>query len=191
MKLSVTAPALAVRRGAWFVLTLLLPALATEIAETSVPQARGAMECTGLPAGTGGSSSYLPLVGAPALRFLEAIPPPDVVARPPAGGPPRTGAQWNADVVRKPALVPSLEAPTTPAPVAQKRDVILPEKPTVRTLDDNRPAAILPDDSAPKVKPEDFLPFFEFPGVGKQGDGSAAAGSASPAPRSSATYKEQ
>jgi hypothetical protein len=59
---------------------------------------------------------------------------------------------------------------------AQKRDVILPDKPsTTATTEENRPAAILPDDAAPKVKPEDFLPFFEFPGGAK----------------SSATYKEQ
>ena len=58
------------------------------------------------------------------------------------------------------------------------------------------PAAILPDDGDPRVRPEDFLPFFQFPG-GRPGQSetTVAQPPTAPAPGqippSSATYHEE
>jgi len=58
------------------------------------------------------------------------------------------------------------------------------------------PPAILPDDVGRKIRPEDLLPFFQFPGSGAGADGGNAAGPPAPPspgtlPPSSATYKQQ
>jgi hypothetical protein len=60
------------------------------------------------------------------------------------------------------------------------------------------PRSILPDDTRPSVKPEDFLPFFQIPGTAKApGEASLiipasalVAPTASPIPPSSATYTQ-
>lgn len=174
----------------------LLPVLATDIAQLSVTQAKASLGYNVRHFGSADSQPYLPLVGAPGLRFLEVIPPPIAAVPPPSGGgSERKGAEVNADVVKKPALGTNLATPVNSAVVAPKRDVILPEKPSASAIEENRPAAILPDDAEPKVKPEDFLPFFEFPGSGKETGRDASGVPAAPAPGalppSSATYKEQ
>ncbi len=60
------------------------------------------------------------------------------------------------------------------------------------------PPPILPDDTRPKVRAEDFLPFFQFPGSAAAGDVTVVVpttpgGVPAPAtqPRSSATYRQQ
>jgi hypothetical protein len=59
------------------------------------------------------------------------------------------------------------------------------------------PAAILPDDVANKVRPEDYLPYFQFPGVDSPSNdvnapGQAPASQSAPKtlPPSSASYQE-
>jgi hypothetical protein len=57
------------------------------------------------------------------------------------------------------------------------------------------PPPVLPDDVGPKARPEDFLPFFQFPGTGAHG-GDTVAAPAAPAtpgqlPPSTATYEQQ
>lgn len=66
-----------------------------------------------------------------------------------------------------------------------------------RTSPAKTPAAILPDDTRPKVRAEDFLPFFQFPGnTPANGDVTVVAPvpnapTAAPLPASSATYRQQ
>jgi hypothetical protein len=49
------------------------------------------------------------------------------------------------------------------------------------------PPAILPDDVPAQVRPEDFLPYFQYPGAAPRGRG-AEAPPAPPLPVSTATY---
>lgn len=196
MKSTVAAPVPARRRSSWFVLTLLLPALVTEMAQTSVPHAEASIVFSVRHVGSADLPPYLTLIGAPGLRFAEVIPPVAAAVPPRTGGSERARADASADVVIKPALGAIATVPVNSALTAPKRDVILPEKPPAAATEESHPAEILPDDAAPKVKPEDFLPFFEFPGGGKSMDrqGSGSPGSLPPAPplpRSTATYKEE
>ncbi|WP_415908155.1 hypothetical protein [Oleiharenicola sp. Vm1] len=68
----------------------------------------------------------------------------------------------------------------------------------VKAASGKPPATILPDDTRPKVRAEDFLPFFQFPGSAPaNGDVTVvapvpnAAPGAAPLPASSATYRQQ
>lgn len=143
-------------------------------------------------------SPYLPLVGAPLLRFQEATPPPDLVTRPAGAAPPTpalsptesTVALENAAAAQSTAgaTAPLPVEPPAPAP-AVKPTPTAPAKPT--------PPAILPDDTHPPVRPEDFLPFFQIPGSATQpGDvnllvpAPRAAPAPAPLPPSSATYNQ-
>ncbi len=139
----------------------------------------------------GPTRPYLAWVAAPALRFAEAPPPPDLSVRPPAGAPPNLPALDPASDPA-PALVPAA-TPTLQPPVphdpATLSDAKVPTPP---------PARIIPDDTRPAVRPEDFLPFFIFPGH-VQGPGNPTVvlpGSLTPAtpgtqPLSTATYRLQ
>lgn len=140
------------------------------------------------------SRPYLAVVGSPALRFGEAIPPPDLTVRPAAGAPPQMIEEHSAPLtepvkgdvsVVPPATVAAASA-SSPAPELEKS---APAK---------SPPAILPDDTRPKVRAEDFLPFFQFPGSAPaNGDVTvvaplpASAPTAAPLPASSATYRQQ
>jgi len=135
---------------------------------------------------------YLLVVGPPALRFREAIEPqPDLSTRPPAGAPPHplsgqsvaqpTATRAEAESPRQPSTAP---APASSASPGQK------------TAPDTGPAPspILPDDVRPRVRPEDFLPYFQFPGSRPNPEDVSSVPTA-PAPGmqppSSATYKQQ
>ncbi len=139
---------------------------------------------------------YLAAVGAPALRFGEAPPPPPLWVRPAAGAPPTNPtAESPANAAGPEAVAPIA---TDPAPVAATvaPEIVLPATPAAPA---RTPAPILPDDTRPKVRAEDFLPFFQFPGsAASAGDvtvvtpvvpGNAPA--PAPQPRSSATYRQQ
>jgi hypothetical protein len=136
------------------------------------------------------SRPYLAAVGPSPLRFAEAVPPPDLSARPAVGAPPvpddTVSAEAPDGAPEKPArpdIVPApAPAPATPpasaAPAAPPRS----------------PPPILADDLRPRVKPEDFLPYFLYPGQG----GTvvvplvpAAAPVPGVLPPSSATYRQQ
>jgi hypothetical protein len=135
-----------------------------------------------------GSRPYLSAIGAPALRFGEAPPPPDL--RPAAGAPPTP----KDEVAAAPAEVIAHEAPIpaeTPAATTVPQNV-KPE-PVKRAA-----PPILPDDTRSKVRAEDFLPYFQFPGsASSTGDvtvivpGAPAANAPAPLPPSSATYRQQ
>jgi hypothetical protein len=180
MNTLVKPPSSGKRWGGLF-LALLVPPLSTGVsqpgAQNEAPPYSGER-----------SRSYLSVVGPPPLRFQdsEVAPQSDLSTRPPAGAPPlppekRAGAASRQDVLlnaggpdpaKKPPKVDLEAAPPKPGP-----------------------AAILPDDGDSRVRPEDFLPFFQFPG-GRPGqaDTSVTQPPTAPAPGqippSSATYHE-
>lgn len=135
------------------------------------------------------SRPYLAAIDPPGLRFAEALPPPDLSVHPPAGAPPHPPAA--SEPVVAVALPPS--APN-PAPVVSGPPPAARPAPAAATT----PPPILPDETRAKVRPEDFLPFFQFPGNANQADGVTVAVPATltpPAPGnqppSSATYRQQ
>ncbi len=143
---------------------LLVPALAPDAAP-AMPRSRHAL---GQGAGEHGGDSlpYLAMVGAPPLRFEKSTPPPDLVMRPAAAAPPvpsltlteSSVALANEAAARSTAATTrgEDEPQVTELPVAKEAAPPPPPKPT--------PRAIIPDDTRPKVRPEDFLPYFQIPG---------------------------
>lgn len=134
------------------------------------------------------SRPYLAAIGSPALRFGEAPPPPDV--RPAAGAPPQPHEDIAASAAEPVAADTSqpVTEPSGPAVAA----------PETKAAPVKTPPAILPDDTRSKVRAEDFLPYFQFPGSAPAtGDvtvlvpGAPAAPTAAPLPASSATYRQQ
>ena len=134
-----------------------------------------------LPAETEPSVPYLVAMGPKPLRFQDApVPPPDLVTRPVAGGPPQPEAPA---LIPAPALVAAVKPP--PAETSPAR----PPAPAATSA-----PSVLPDETRPKVRAEDFLPFFQFPA---NGDVTVVApvppsppASDHPIP-SSATYRQQ
>lgn len=165
--------------GVRLVLTL-LPVVATSAPSVAPELSSDAM-----------SRPYLSAIGSPALRFGEAIPPPDLTVRPPAGPPPQLSEEHSAvtpEVTKQDVTV------TAPPPGAAV-EIGTPDP--SRSAPAKIPAAILPDDTRPKVRAEDFLPFFQFPGnTPANGDVTVVAPvptapTAAPLPASSATYRQQ
>ncbi len=137
------------------------------------------------------SRPYLTVLGSAPLRIHEAVPPPDLSVRPPAGAPPQPVAEAPGSPV---AIPPQTEAPASetaqPTPSGT-------ESPPV-SAPDGKPAkpakSILPDDTRPKVRAEDFLPFFQPPGASSNpNDVTVAPTPPAPGiqPPSSATYRQQ
>ncbi len=176
---------------------LLVPALAPHLAPVlAYPPAVTEREAD---ASGKASLPYLTVVGAPALRFQESIPPPDLVTRPAAAAPPvpplspteATVALANAAAVQPPrrATRESDEAPVTDI----KPDAAA-SPPPPKTV----PKAILPDDTRPSVRPEDFLPYFQLPGSARSANevnvivppSSLTAPAPAPIAPSSATYTQ-
>ncbi len=178
MNQRVSPPGTAKGRRAWLFLSLLLPALASKVSTqaTSLPLPGPAPlvpEQSDRP--------YLALVGPPPLRFEDLLPPPDLSTHPAAGAPPKVSEaeETVAKAVMKAASIAS--APTRPTTAKAAPAASAAKVPTV--------APILSDDVPAQVRPEDFLPYFQFPGS------SGGADSAPTAPRSippsSATYTQQ
>lgn len=148
---------------------------------------------------TSASRPYLAVLGVTPLRVADAVPPPDLSSRPGRAAPPKPGAEETADVtpaIAKPEstapTVPDLSLALAPAP----DPVLAPAEAT--PAPPKTPPPILVDDVRPRVKPEDFLPFFIFPGSGGQGDPNVTVPMALPTPPtpgtlppSSATYRQQ
>lgn len=165
--------------GVRLVLTL-LPVVATSAPSVAPEPSPDAM-----------SRPYLSAIGSPALRFGEAIPPPDLTVRPPAG-PPLPPADEHSPVTPE---VTKLDVPVVAPAASAPVEIGTPDP--ARAAPVRTPAAILPDDTRPKVRAEDFLPFFQFPGnTPANGDVTVvapvpAAPTAAPLPASSATYRQQ
>ena len=123
------------------------------------------------------------------------MPPPDLGAHPPAGGPPKAGEKSDTETTRTLSSDLAATAPNAGPASAGKPDAKVPGKSSPKTDATAVPPSVLPDDSGPKARPEDFLPFFQFPGTGAHGGETVAAPavSATPGtlPPSTATYEQQ
>lgn len=133
---------------------------------------------------------YLPVCGAPPLRFERPAPPPDVATDPPAAAPPIPSLDPTETLVAtaNSAAMQPVEPAPAPAAVAEP-DATEPAK--------TAPRPILPDDTRPAVRAEDFLPFFRVPGAGRNPAGASIVVPGVPAappgpanPPSSATYTQ-
>jgi hypothetical protein len=133
-----------------------------------------------------GSRAYLPVIGAPALRFAPSRPPPDLAARPPAAAPPQPAAIPTAEPPAPAGSPPEKPAETEAAVAAPPAEKPAPPKPA--------PKPIIPDETRPRVRPEDFLPFFQVP-AGADATlvmpGALVPQAPNQQPRSSATYRQQ
>lgn len=177
-------------RALQFAALLLLPAYAPTHSKANGP--RGLSE----------STPYLVALGAAPLRFQEEAPLPNFSKRLPAeASPSPSDAVSDSDQ----SLVGSNSTTTTP----DRPDVILPAQPPASERNGGTapfpannppppPPAIIPDDTRPAVRPEDFLPFFQYPGFGPRSSGVRvilpvpmnAPSATTPPPVSSATYNQ-
>lgn len=183
-------------RSAWLrcvlrgVTLLLLPFWLPDTSHSSVMSRRRV-----LPADSNASVPYVRAMGSPALRFRDApVPPPDLVVRPVAGGPPQPAAPAANSA---PKIAESAAPAPSPAP-AEKPAVesaqAIPSVPGGLAAPTTPPPSILPDETRPKVREEDFLPFFQFPAsrdVTVIAPIPASPPAPGPAPTSSATYRQQ
>jgi len=153
---------------------------------------------------------YLAVLGAPPLRFEETVqPPPDLTTRPAASAPPYPHGQDRLAV--GPASIPGTAADNAPVTVTPPASAVLPpsaapaspvaspgvgastSEPAV--VVPRTPAPILPDETRPQVRPEDFLPYFQIP-ASQPGDPNVivpvprGAPAPAPLPPSSATYTQ-
>jgi hypothetical protein len=140
---------------------------------------------------------YLASVGAPALRFAEAPPPPETLQRPSLSPAPVVAATSD---VTLPESLSNAQQPTDSA-ATNSTPSTANAKPSANAAAGEQPAAsrtpppIIPDEVRPRVRPEDFLPFFQIP-VSQPGDVNvvvpAARSAPAPAaiPTSSATYTQ-
>lgn len=167
---------------------LLLPILA--------PTGADALTRSHVPVGSRPPAPYLPAIGAPQLRFQEAAPPPDLVARPPAAAPPQPALTdtENSVAADNATATRSLTAPATTdeTPANEATSSTPQEGSRPKTV-----APILPDDARPQIRPEDFLPYFQIPGSAQRaGDvtllvpAPSSAPTGAPLPASSATYRQ-
>lgn len=137
---------------------------------------------------------YLVSVGAPSLRFAE--PPPEALQRPNLSPAPIAST---SDVI-PPESLASSSLPTDSTATSGTPSTAI-AKPSANNTTGEQPAAshtpppIIPDEVRPRVRPEDFLPFFQIP-VSQPGDVNvvvpAARSASAPAtiPISSATYTQ-
>jgi hypothetical protein len=179
-------------RWAGLFLAFVLPPLVTGESQNIVFPILGAVG-SWLPQSRRAPHSYLVLVGPPPLRFLEAhvAPPRNIVVNPPPAPPSSLGRipgqSSILDVLLAPGWHPSATSAAKPArnsrPAAQPSAEAQPATPP-----------ILPDDGGTGVHPEDFLPFFQFPGAA--GPGATDASVALPStpgrlPPSTASYHQE
>ena len=142
------------------------------------------------------SRPYLPALGAPGLRFGEPTPPPDLSVRAPVAAPAPTATSTEP-------TTPSAQNPATKTEAAAANEESPPTSPPTAAANATKPSgpgipSVLPDETRPKVRPEDFLPYFQFPAPGANpGNVTVVApGSLTPPappsqPPSSATYRQQ
>jgi hypothetical protein len=195
MNQRVTSPVLANTRGGSLLIPLLLPALIIEVAQITAPPLKGYQEASPLSPWEE-TRPYLHVIGAPPLRFQELAPPPDLSARPPAAAPPVPSTKATTDIIRLPVTELPASASTAAPAVPVKSEDLHANSPAANAGTATTPPAILPDEVGRKIRPEDLLPFFQFPGSSARIDGGNVAGPQAPPspgmlPPSSATYKQQ
>jgi len=139
------------------------------------------------------SRPYLPATGAPMLNFGEAprpaawFPIPVAPAKPPEVKP---DEPVMAQARTRPGQADSPTETTEDVTGAPATTHLTPPSSEAAPRAPKVPPPLLPDDTRPRVRPEDLLPFFQFP---------TAAGAPAPAaaptpgvlPPSSATFRQQ
>ena len=136
------------------------------------------------------SAPYLAVVGPPPMRFREPPAPPSFDLEPVAAGP----AQLEGNMLVLPAATGGLLDSAQPMAASSKSPSKSPSaSATAKGSEESEPSSILPDDMRREVRPEDLLPFFQYPR-----NGGAVIGVPVPAqpalptlPPSSATYRQQ
>jgi hypothetical protein len=187
MNQRVTSPGTAKGRRAWLFLSLLLPAVASKVSTQNSPTPiRADSEVP--PYSRQGSRPYLRVVAAPFLRFEDLPPPPDLSVHPPAGAPPKVPEKDKSspDVVLPKPVPRNAESASRPNEIrTASAAAAAPPAPAAPT-----PPPILPDDVPIQVRPEDFLPYFQYPGMSRRVRGEGPAPAAPSLPASSATYEQ-
>lgn len=169
-------------------LSLLLLALISQREMQAMPRFRQPKTNVAPPLPRG----YLAAIGAPALRFEEPAPAP-------------TERPLSPSIVSAPTPIPPAISQETEkaAPVSVPTPSQIEDSGIAEAKGEQKPAlknkpspAIIPDDTRPQVRAEDFLPFFQFPATGSNGTMNVIVPvprePASPAalPTSSATYTQ-
>jgi translation initiation factor IF-2 len=159
------------------------PAIASKVGESHL----GGAVSRPVPIGQQEASQpYLTAVGAPPLRFEEPVPFPSPAA------PDAAGAARDPASPKPPAPRPAPSAPagpaaaqqkTLPAPASSTRAAGQPASP------DSAQPSIIPDEMRPRVRPEEFLPFFQLPGQGAPS--APAPNPPATLPPSTATYRTE
>ncbi|HEY1763983.1 MAG TPA: hypothetical protein VGF85_03605 [Opitutaceae bacterium] len=120
------------------------------------------------------SQPYLCKVGAPSLRFRE--PPPI-----PIPDEPKSATEKQADAAH-PLSKPSPSPQNALIPAAKPAVSVVTEAHSAPPPDTGQPS-IIPDEMRPRVRSEEFLPFFQLPTSAPQPPNSI--------PPSSATYQQK
>jgi hypothetical protein len=193
-----TSPGTAKGRRAWLLFSLLLPAFASKVVSMQSPASPTQADAD-TPPYPQESRPYLRVITTPPLRFEDPAPPPDLSARPPSGGPPKLPEKDKSDrgpdVLPPKPIVPEARPMGSTAPTVQGQSGMASSVKLTDTQTDAQtvtpppaptPPPILPDDVPSQVKPEDFLPYFQYPGSGRQNRGGDAP--PQPLPRSTASY---
>ncbi len=123
------------------------------------------------------SEAYLCVVGSPALRFREPIR----IAEPSEVRPAEP-----AKLAAQPAEPPHLPTPSNPTAKAAATVVTEVHSSSTQAAPDETQPSIIPDDMRPRVRTEEFLPFFQLPGPAAPTPPSPDA-----VPPSSATYRQK
>jgi len=136
------------------------------------------------------SAPYLTVVGPPPMRFREPPAPPSFELEPVAAGP----AQMEESMPVAPAAAGGRLDASQPTAASVKSPSKSPaSSATAGRSEEGEPPMILPDDLRRDVRPEDLMPFFQYPRNGGAANG--IPGPAQPAtptlPPSSATYRQQ
>jgi len=137
------------------------------------------------------SIPYLAVVGPPPMRFREPPAPPSFELEPVAAGP----AQLEEIMSASPAAAGG-RRDSSSSPMAASSKSSSPNSPSssaaaaAKRPEETEPSSILPDDMRREVRPEDLLPYFQYPR-----NGGGVPGVPVPPqptlPPSSATYRQQ
>lgn len=112
------------------------------------------------------SGGYLVSHGAPPLRFAEIIVPATPASQLAVN--PSTGSASPTAPASSPASSTAdhpASADVTVRPPSAGAATVVASSPEKRT-----PLSILPDEARTQVRPEDFLPYFQIPGTGRNPD---------------------
>jgi hypothetical protein len=136
-----------------------------------------------------GPRTYLAMIGPGPLRFADPppqLPPEPAIPKPPA--PPPLPAEHAS--AKTPGSAPPPGTKAEPATTELVTPELAPSE-----INSPKPILLLPDDIKREVRPEDVIPFFQFPGSGENVSVSVPSTPAQPrAPgqtASSATYQQK